>query len=415
MERSCSICGSTGNVSKNKCNACVVKMKCQCGAINAINATKCSACPIIFRDLKAQTRMSTLKKRREEGWAGKKTTKYYVDALERAAAHAHGAGLSVLCLVFKPSGKGTLSTIIEEGCHQTEIVSVIKEAFNDMTRCKDYVQRTYKPYNPTSASTSATTSASTFATSKSAPTLPSTSVPTLPSTSVPTLPSTSVPTLPSTSAPTLPSTSAPTLPSTSVPTLPSTSVPTLPSTSTPTLSSTSVPTLPSTSVPTLPSTSAPTLPSTSAPTLPSTSVPTLPSTFAPTLSSTSAHTSSAPTLPFTSAPRSATTTTSSTTPTPTKAKRCANKAWHTQTHKCKQRKRPNKQRSRNTTPAEYINPNNSDSDAEEILSEKLDKNGRTLYLVKWKHYSSQSNTWEPSRNLKQTLALLNYKEHVQST
>ncbi|XP_067946391.1 uncharacterized protein [Watersipora subatra] len=278
-------------------------MKCQCGAINAINATKCSACPIIFRDLKAQTRMSTLKKRREEGWAGKKTTKYYVDALERAAAHAHGAGLSVLCLVFKPSGKGTLSTIIEEGCHQTEIVSVIKEAFNDMTRCKDYVQRTYKPYNPTSASTSATTSASTFATSTSAPILTSTSAPTLPSTSVPILPATPAPTLPSTSAPTLTSTSAPI--------------------------------------------------------------------------------SSAPTLPFTSAPRSATTTTSSTTPTPTKAaaKTLVILFFPSLTTLLARRG--------NTTPAEYINPNNSDSDAEEIFSEKLDKNGRTLYLVKWKHYSSQ--------------------------
>jgi hypothetical protein len=40
-----------------------------------------------------------------------------------------------------------------------------------------------------------------------------------------------------------------------------------------------------------------------------------------------------------------------------------------------------------------------DYDVEKIVSKRIDKQGRTLYLIKWKGYSSSENTWEPKSHV----------------
>lgn len=49
-------------------------------------------------------------------------------------------------------------------------------------------------------------------------------------------------------------------------------------------------------------------------------------------------------------------------------------------------------------------------DAERILKERFDKNGRKQYLVKWKGYSAKHSTWEPRINIIDQRLLTNFEE-----
>ncbi|KAH6575301.1 hypothetical protein BASA60_005105 [Batrachochytrium salamandrivorans] len=65
------------------------------------------------------------------------------------------------------------------------------------------------------------------------------------------------------------------------------------------------------------------------------------------------------------------------------------------------RKSSGKSRHRNSRP-EY--------EVEEIVDDGLDRKGHRIYLVKWKGYSSQENTWEPAAHLSCPAIMKRYKE-----
>ena len=51
-------------------------------------------------------------------------------------------------------------------------------------------------------------------------------------------------------------------------------------------------------------------------------------------------------------------------------------------------------------------------DAEYIVDKKVNKKGKTLYLVKWKNWSSKANTWEPEENILDPRLLQNFENDM---
>lgn len=51
----------------------------------------------------------------------------------------------------------------------------------------------------------------------------------------------------------------------------------------------------------------------------------------------------------------------------------------------------------------YVEDGHQFYEVDEVLGEKRDAHGKKQYLIRWKGYSSESDSWEPAENLNEYL------------